>query len=251
MSPAWERPSSIGPSWSGGELGPDSELGRTDSGPQPVAGALACGRCAKTVDLSSRSCWVSQNGFRDREAEAIADRVLAREGNLGFAGANNLGFAEARGEWLGTVNDDAVVDEGWSRRLLAAGGGSAGDRLGSRPQSGVRRAADRRRRGSGLEPLVAGGADRPRWSARGRATRDDGDLRRFGHGGPVSTLGARKRGRSEARSLRPSASSPTMRTSIWLAGCGREASARCWCQQRRRITPARPAARAFQGEISA
>lgn len=63
---------------------------------------------------------VSQSGFRDPRAEELADEVLRSEDNLGFAGANNLGFAAARGEWLGTVNDDAVVDPGWSRRLLAA-----------------------------------------------------------------------------------------------------------------------------------
>ncbi len=63
---------------------------------------------------------VSQQGFQDPEAEELADEVLRPEVNLGFAGANNLGFTVARGDWLATVNDDAVVEAGWSRRLLEA-----------------------------------------------------------------------------------------------------------------------------------
>ena len=63
---------------------------------------------------------VSQNGFRDPEAEGLADKVLRPETNGGFAVANNLGFAAAGGEYLATVNDDAVVEAGWCRRLLEA-----------------------------------------------------------------------------------------------------------------------------------
>jgi GT2 family glycosyltransferase len=54
------------------------------------------------------------------EAERLADRVLRAPSNLGFAAANNLGLIEARGDYLATVNDDAIVEEGWSRALIDA-----------------------------------------------------------------------------------------------------------------------------------
>ncbi len=54
------------------------------------------------------------------EAERLADRVLRWPSNLGFAAANNLGAAAARGDCLATVNDDAIVGEGWCRALLDA-----------------------------------------------------------------------------------------------------------------------------------
>jgi GT2 family glycosyltransferase len=50
----------------------------------------------------------------------LADRVLRPERNLGFAGGTNLGLAAARGEYLATVNDDAVVGPGWLAALTAA-----------------------------------------------------------------------------------------------------------------------------------
>ena len=66
----------------------------------------------------------------------LADRILRPERNLGFAagtnlgiaaGTNlgiaagtNLGIAAAAGEWIATVNDDAVVEPGWLGALVAA-----------------------------------------------------------------------------------------------------------------------------------
>jgi N-acetylglucosaminyl-diphospho-decaprenol L-rhamnosyltransferase len=50
----------------------------------------------------------------------LADRVLRPERNLGFAGGTNLGIAAAGGEFLATVNDDAIVGEGWLAALAAA-----------------------------------------------------------------------------------------------------------------------------------
>ncbi len=54
------------------------------------------------------------------EAERLADRVLRTASNLGFAAANNSGLAAAGGDFLATVNDDAIVGDGWCRRLLDA-----------------------------------------------------------------------------------------------------------------------------------
>ncbi|MFY9822825.1 MAG: glycosyltransferase family 2 protein [Thermoanaerobaculia bacterium] len=50
----------------------------------------------------------------------LADRVLRPGSNLGFAAGNNLGIAAATGDWIATVNDDAVVETGWLSSLIAA-----------------------------------------------------------------------------------------------------------------------------------
>lgn len=50
----------------------------------------------------------------------LADTVLRLPANLGFAAANNLGFTKLRGEYLATVNDDAVVEPGWLEALASA-----------------------------------------------------------------------------------------------------------------------------------
>jgi GT2 family glycosyltransferase len=50
----------------------------------------------------------------------LAERVLRPGKNLGFAGGANLGIAEASGEFIAVVNDDAVVDDGWLDRLAEA-----------------------------------------------------------------------------------------------------------------------------------
>lgn len=56
-------------------------------------------------------------------------RVLRAGANLGFAVANNRGMAEARGDLLAAVNDDAIVGEGWLAPLAEALG--AAPRLGA------------------------------------------------------------------------------------------------------------------------
>jgi GT2 family glycosyltransferase len=49
----------------------------------------------------------------------LADRVLRPGRNLGFAAGTNLGIAAAAGEWIATVNDDAIVEPGWLGALVA------------------------------------------------------------------------------------------------------------------------------------
>ncbi len=63
---------------------------------------------------------VSQGAALGDGAVALADRVLSLDSNVGFARANNLAYAEARGELVAMVNDDVVVDEGWLQALVAA-----------------------------------------------------------------------------------------------------------------------------------
>jgi GT2 family glycosyltransferase len=57
------------------------------------------------------------------EAERLADSVLRPRANLGFAGGTNLGIAAALAGgsgWIATVNDDALVEPGWTAALVAA-----------------------------------------------------------------------------------------------------------------------------------
>ena len=53
------------------------------------------------------------------EAESLAQKVIRVPRNLGFATATNLALDQARGEYVATVNDDAVVQEGWLPALLS------------------------------------------------------------------------------------------------------------------------------------
>ncbi len=52
--------------------------------------------------------------------ERLADRVLRMPSNLGFAAANNAGLAAAGGDYLATVNDDAIIGDDWCRHLASA-----------------------------------------------------------------------------------------------------------------------------------
>ena len=53
-------------------------------------------------------------------AERWADRLLTLPQPAGFAAATNLGIAATDAELVATVNDDAVVESGWSAALAAA-----------------------------------------------------------------------------------------------------------------------------------
>jgi GT2 family glycosyltransferase len=53
-------------------------------------------------------------------ARRLAGRVLRLPRNLGFAAATNVGIAATAGDYLATVNDDAVVEPGWASALIAA-----------------------------------------------------------------------------------------------------------------------------------
>jgi GT2 family glycosyltransferase len=67
---------------------------------------------------------VVDNGSGDGSAELVAASfptvTLIRAGNLGFGGGNNLGAAQARGEFLVFVNPDATVTAGWWEALVTA-----------------------------------------------------------------------------------------------------------------------------------
>lgn len=52
--------------------------------------------------------------------DGLVHRRLRPERNLGFAAATNLGIEASEGDWIATVNDDAVVEAGWLSALVAA-----------------------------------------------------------------------------------------------------------------------------------
>jgi O-antigen biosynthesis protein len=52
--------------------------------------------------------------------DGLVELRLRPERNLGFAAGTNAGIAAAAGEWIATVNDDAVVESGWLNALVAA-----------------------------------------------------------------------------------------------------------------------------------
>jgi len=74
---------------------------------------------------------VVDNGSRDGAGPAAAKadpaiRLIANEGNLGFAAAVNQGAAIARGRWLALLNPDAFAAPDWLARLMAAADANPG-----------------------------------------------------------------------------------------------------------------------------
>jgi GT2 family glycosyltransferase len=69
------------------------------------------------------------NGSKDGSVEIMrkwTERVpkahlLALPSNTGFCLANNLGFAEASGEWIALLNSDAIAESGWVEELVRCG----------------------------------------------------------------------------------------------------------------------------------
>lgn len=64
---------------------------------------------------------VVDQGERPAELPAgLADRVVRPGRNFGFAGGTNLGIAESTGGLVATVNDDVLVEPGWTAALARA-----------------------------------------------------------------------------------------------------------------------------------
>jgi GT2 family glycosyltransferase len=79
-------------------------------------------RCLEALRREGLETVVVHQGAGEPPAAAtrLADRLLRLPANLGFAAATNLGIAATSGEYVATVNDDAVVEPGWAAALAAA-----------------------------------------------------------------------------------------------------------------------------------
>lgn len=66
---------------------------------------------------------VVDNGSTDGSDELVARnfpeaRLISAQGNLGFAGGNNLGFSQARGQYIALINNDAIPEPQWLESLV-------------------------------------------------------------------------------------------------------------------------------------
>lgn len=99
----------------------------------------------------------------------LVDRWVELDDNLGFAGGTDRGISVAAARWIATVNDDAIVEPGWSERLLAA--------LAADPRAGAAQGAN----------LAL--ADPSRLDGRGLAWNRRWQAVQIGHGGPAPDEG--------------------------------------------------------------
>lgn len=73
----------------------------------------------------NREVILVDNGSNDGSAACVSERypevkVICAEGNLGFAGGNNLGARQARGDFIALVNNDAVAAPDWLEKMTRA-----------------------------------------------------------------------------------------------------------------------------------
>jgi N-acetylglucosaminyl-diphospho-decaprenol L-rhamnosyltransferase len=80
--------------------------------------------CIRSVTGQASEVIVVDNGSTGRRAANLAERLGARavplRANTGFAGGVRAGLAQARGEIIGVLNDDAVAGPGWLDRAESA-----------------------------------------------------------------------------------------------------------------------------------
>jgi GT2 family glycosyltransferase len=63
------------------------------------------------------------NCSKDGSAELVADkfpwvRILKLKNNSGYAGGNNAGISEAKGEYIALINNDCIVDKNWLSEMV-------------------------------------------------------------------------------------------------------------------------------------
>jgi GT2 family glycosyltransferase len=63
----------------------------------------------------------SANRIRTWSERLPEARAIYLSENTGFCRANNLAFAQARGEWIALLNNDAVVESNWLAELIRHG----------------------------------------------------------------------------------------------------------------------------------
>jgi GT2 family glycosyltransferase len=95
-------------------------------------GVKFLGDCLSSLEKQTwqqREFILVDNGSTDGSAECIKAwtkqqplaRALYLSENTGFCKANNLAFAEARGEWIALLNNDAVAEPDWLEELVRCG----------------------------------------------------------------------------------------------------------------------------------
>lgn len=80
---------------------------------------------AQTWPSDRRETILVDNGSTDDSVDQVrqqfpAVRVLTAGKNLGFAGGNNAGIGQARGDFIALLNNDTVVQPTWLERLVEA-----------------------------------------------------------------------------------------------------------------------------------
>ncbi|MBW7943831.1 glycosyltransferase [Patescibacteria group bacterium] len=68
----------------------------------------------------------SARGSQDLQAKYPWVVWIQLEHNRGFADTVNIGLRRARGQWLGTVNDDVILPKDWLKKLIKAAEPKAG-----------------------------------------------------------------------------------------------------------------------------
>src|SRR2546425_2999305 len=68
---------------------------------------------------------VVDNGSTDGSSEFVRQQfprfnLIQLHENRGFAGGNNAGIRQSRGEWIALINNDAIADPDWLARLHQA-----------------------------------------------------------------------------------------------------------------------------------
>lgn len=111
---------------------------------------------------------VDNSGARRVKANAPV-RVIANDGNVGFGAAINQGFRASQARYIATLNDDAVADAQWLRKLVAA--------AETRPRAGMF-ASEVRLAGTG------------KLDSAGMLIAADGSSKQRGHGEDPSRLAA-------------------------------------------------------------
>ena len=75
------------------------------------------GQAYEVIVVDNASSDATPEFLRQLAARNASVRVLLQRENLGFARANNLALAQARGDVLVLLNNDAIVTPGWLSRL--------------------------------------------------------------------------------------------------------------------------------------
>jgi GT2 family glycosyltransferase len=146
-------------------------------------GVKFLGDCLSSLEKQTwqhREFILVDNGSTDGSAECIKAwtkqqplaRALYLSENTGFCKANNLAFAEARGEWIALLNNDAVAEPDWLEELVRCGDterrlGMVGSKILLQDSPGVIDKVghliywDGQNRGRGTMETDAGQYDRP------------------------------------------------------------------------------------------